>query len=210
MYINHKDDFPLEVVHNAAARQTLFWEGQDSDNVYQLLEGFIRAVTISADGERQVTSFFFAGDQIGLPTVPTYRFSAEAITNVAFIRHSSASWRAALAQNCQSDGGMLQSIGLEQESVYCRGILLGRQGATSRVAAFLCSILDRLPRQGDCFTLPIPQLDIADYLALSPETVCRSFKQLRQLNIVGTPVHGQFVVRDRSALERAADYVGRC
>lgn len=204
MPINAKTAFSQGPLLTAAVKQTLFWQGDECDHVYHLHSGVVRGVTLSEDGERQVTAFFFGGDQIGLPITSNYRYSAEAITDVTYVRRPYSEWQSALIESCQQDGRMLRSIGAEQDPIYRRGMLLGRQGAVSRVAAFLCSIVDRLPRGLVKFDLPMPQLDIADYLALSPETVCRSLKRLRQQGVVEMPAHDLLIVNDRDALERAA------
>ncbi|WP_417622496.1 Crp/Fnr family transcriptional regulator [Parasphingorhabdus sp.] len=202
--ITAKGAFPHQPRSTAAAGRTLFFEGDECQHVYELCSGIVRGVTLSENGERQVTAFFFANDQIGLPITPNYRYSAEAVTNVTYVRRPCNDWRLALIESCRTDGGMLRSIGAEQDPIYRRGMLLGRQGAMPRVAAFLCNIIDRLPGDRNSFDLPMPQLDIADYLALSPETVCRSLKRLREHRIIEMPTHDLLVVRDRDALERTA------
>ena len=204
MQVNIHAALTQEPLLTASAKQTLFWEGDDCNHVYQVSSGIVRGVTLSESGERQIIAFFFAGDQIGLPITSAYRYSAEAITEVSYIRQTHDQWRMELVESCQRDGGMLRSIGAEQNPIYRRGMILGRQGAVARVAAFLYSIMDRLPCDRDGFKLPMPQLDIADYLALSPETVCRSLKRLRQMAIIDMPAHDQLIVHDRSALELAA------
>ncbi|MEH6758663.1 MAG: helix-turn-helix domain-containing protein [Parasphingorhabdus sp.] len=210
MYVNCQDEFLGEVLLTASAKQTMFWEGQDSAYIFQLRSGIVRGVTISEDGERQILAFFFAGDHIGLPITQSYRFSAEAVTDVTYVRQTRGHWNYALAESCLKDGSMLRCIGAEQDPIYRRGMLLGRQGAVTRMAAFLCSIIDRLPQDGVQFDLPISQQDIADYLALTPETVCRSLKRLKQSDIIAMPAHNRLVIHDRDALERAAQSRATC
>lgn len=188
----------------AEAGRTLFWEGDDCDHVFELCSGIVRGVTISESGDRQVTAFFFAGDQIGLPVTATYRYSAEAVTDVGFIRHARSNWRDALIESCRSDGRLLQSIGAEQDPVFRRGMLIGRSGALTRIAAFLTLIVDRLSPKNDGLDFPLPQIDIAAYLALTPETVCRSLRRLRELGIIDMPSHDRLSVCDRHRLELAA------
>jgi CRP-like cAMP-binding protein len=191
-------------VTQAEAGKTLFWEGDEVDHVCELRQGIVRGVTISEDGERQVTAFFFAGDQIGLPVTDCYRYSAEAVTAVSYVRLARSQWREALIESCRNDGGMLKSIGAEQDPIYRRGLLLGRIGALARIAAFLASMAQRLDTRSDGLVFPLPQVDIAAYLALSPETVCRSLRRLREQGIIDMPAHDRLVVRDSTALELAA------
>lgn len=62
-------------------------------------------------------------------------------------------------------------------------LVLGRQNAPERVAAFL---LDMFERQCglERFELPMSRTDIADYLGLSLETVSRVFTRLRGQGIM--------------------------
>ena len=193
-----------EHVLAAEPGQTLFWEGDPCTHVIEVHSGIVRGVSISEEGERQVTAFFFAGDQIGIPVRETYRYSAEPVTKVSYVRHAQGLWCAVMADSLQQSGRLLQSIGAEQDPVFRRGMLIGRSGALSRMAAFLATIIDRLEPCGAGVRFPLPQIDIAAYLALTPETVCRTLKQLRELGLIDMPAHDRLIVRDRSGLEHAA------
>jgi CRP-like cAMP-binding protein len=193
-----------DILLHADVGQTLFWEGDASAHIFELRSGIVRGVSISEEGERQVTAFFFAGDQIGIPVTPTYRYSAEPVTPVSYLRHPHGRWCDALIEAFRRDGRLLQSIGAEQDPLFRRGMLIGRSGALSRVAAFLTLIIDRLEPCGPGLKFPLPQIDIASYLALTPETVCRALKQLRKAEIIDMPSHDRLIVRDRTRLDYAA------
>jgi CRP-like cAMP-binding protein len=192
------------VTMHAEVGKTLFWEGDECDHVCELSHGVVRGVTISEDGERQVTAFFFAGDQIGLPVTDYYRYSAEAVTFVSYVRYARHSWRNALIESCRSDGKLLKSIGAEQDPIFRRGLLIGRIGALTRLAAFLSSLIDRLDPSPRGLVFPLLQVDIADYLALTPETVCRSLRRLREQRIIDMPAHDRLLILDPAALELTA------
>jgi len=67
-------------------------------------------------------------------------------------------------------------------------LLMGRQGAVERLAAFLCEMSDR---SGGFkrFELQMPRIDVADYLGLTVETVSRAVTRLRSANIIR--LHGK-------------------
>jgi CRP-like cAMP-binding protein len=46
--------------------------------------------------------------------------------------------------------------------------------------------------------------DIADYLGLTVETVCRTLTQLKRSELIELPTHGRIVICDRDALEELA------
>lgn len=55
------------IVMPASTGEALFLEGDPCERVLELRRDIARGVNISADGERQVTAYFFPGDQNGLP-----------------------------------------------------------------------------------------------------------------------------------------------
>ncbi len=198
-----------EIAMPANAGEVLFMEGDPCDHVYELRRGIARGVSISADGDRQLTAFFFAGDQIGLPLADSYRFTAEAVTDLSYIRHSRVRWHEALIRSCREDGRLLPSICAEQDPVFRRGIIIGRNSSLVRLCSFLVSIIDRLPEQGGALLFPLTQVDIADYLATTHETICRGLRQLRERGIIAMPDRELLVVRDRPLLEMIASGAAR-
>jgi CRP-like cAMP-binding protein len=197
-----------EILMPAAPGEILFLEGSASEYVHELRHGIARGVSISVDGDRQITAFFFAGDQIGLPVSECYRFTAEAVTELAYIRHSRTRWQEALIRSCREDGRLLPSICAEQDPMLRRGIIIGRHCILTRICAFLVAIIDRLPEAGAehsvAHLLPLTQLDIADYLATTPESVCRGFRQLRERRIIAQPTRDMLIVQNRALLEAIA------
>ncbi|MDE8653685.1 Crp/Fnr family transcriptional regulator [Novosphingobium album (ex Liu et al. 2023)] len=194
-----------DIAMPAGSGEILFLEGDPCDHVYELRRGIARGVNVSSEGDRQVTAFFFAGDQIGLPLSECYRFTAEAVTDVLYVRHSRVRWHEALIRSCREDGRLLPSICAEQDPIFRRGMIIGRNGVVVRVCAFLTSIVDRLPISADgAALLPLPQTDIAAYLATSPESVCRAFRQLREMHVIAMPRRDQIAITDRARLEAIA------
>lgn len=189
----------------AKAGELLFLEGSPCDHVYELRSGVARAVAISEEGDRQVTGFFFAGDQIGIPVTDCYRFTAEAVTDLRYLRHSRLRWHEALIRSCKEEGRMLPTVCTEQDPIFQRGMILGRSGIQVRLCAFLASILDRLPIGADgTLQVPLPQIDIAAYLATSPESVCRVLRHLREQGVVAMPRRDQLEIIDPDRLEALA------
>ena len=65
-------------------------------------------------------------------------------------------------------------------------LVLGRQNAIERIAAFLA---DMAERQGGLrqIELPMSRADIGDYLGLTIETVSRGFTKLKQQGVIRLP-----------------------
>ena len=201
--VSNPDQFPV-IARQARPDETLFMEGDPSVRVFELRSGIVRGVGMSPEGERQIAAFFFAGDQIGLPISDVYRFTAEAVTEVSYFSHSSSRWQDALLRSYREEGKLLPSICAEQDPIFRRGMIIGRSGVLVRISAFLISVIDRLPETDGALHLPLPQVDIAAYLAITPESTCRGFRQLREMGIVSMPRRDALILRDKRGLEALA------
>lgn len=157
----------------------IYAQGQPATHLYQVRFGCVRIHRLLADGRRQISAFHLSGDVFGFETDRTHRFFAEAVgaTGVAALRFSSGSEAAGEVLPLA-----LEALVRAQEHL----LVLGRQNAGERVAAFL---LDMAERQGglEYFELPMSRLDIADYLGLTIETVSRIFSRLKEKGVIRLP-----------------------
>ena len=81
-------------------------------------------------------------------------------------------------------------------------LIVARLTATEKVGGFLLAMSGRLsvgPR--DVVILPISRYDIADYLAISVETVSRSLTELRRSGLIAFTGTRRVRIIDRNALE---------
>jgi CRP/FNR family nitrogen fixation transcriptional regulator len=89
-------------------------------------------------------------------------------------------------------------------------LILGCITAQQKVGSFIIAMTDRLSEAGsDRVTLPFSRYDIADYLAVSVETVSRALSDLqhrRLIRFIGTRV---IQIVDRGALENGDDMPAR-
>ncbi|MHB9879893.1 helix-turn-helix domain-containing protein [Pacificimonas sp. ICDLI1SI03] len=179
----------------AKAGETLFWEGEETDCLYHLRSGIVRGVRYTEEGERNIVGFYFAGDRIGVPVGGTYRFTAEAITVVTYatVRLN------VLADDIRSGGTarLFETVQTELGADEVHSQLLCRQGALQRMCAFVACLYRRL---NGAAIEAIAQVDIADYLALTPETVCRSLKKMRDSGVIAMPRHDRIEVVNPAAL----------
>lgn len=178
----------------------IYGEGEPAHYFYKVVAGAVRIYKVLIDGRRQVGDFYLPGDIFGLEIGEGHTFSAEAITKckVLVINHKALVARAktdhAVAfQLWALTGGELQRL---QDH-----LLLLIKNAPERVAAFLLKMAERISADNSV-ELPMSRRDIADYLGLSVETISRNFTQLEGTGAVEFPSHRQFVLHDRSILNR--------
>ena len=79
-------------------------------------------------------------------------------------------------------------------------LLLGRMTASEWVASFLLEMASR--RDGKrLIELPMSRTDVADYLGLTIETVCRVLSGFKRNGFIAIPNAHRIELRDRAALE---------
>ncbi|WP_445682143.1 helix-turn-helix domain-containing protein [Radicibacter daui] len=163
-------------ISNYKAGEEIYAQGEKADTLYQVAFGCVRVYRLLADGRRQISAFHLAGDVFGFENDETHHFFAEAVSSAGLrsLRKPSTSDAATLMFPFT-----LRSLVRAQEHL----LVLGRQTALERIAAFL---LDLAERQGghDEFEMPMPRNDIADYLGLTIETVSRSFSELKRQGLI--------------------------
>jgi CRP-like cAMP-binding protein len=162
----------------------------------QVEHGCLRVCHPHSDGRRQITEFLFAGDRIGLAEVRSHNGSIEAVTPAAMTLH-----RADPADEEQATDFYNVRLGVLQAKVF----MLGHKNAREKLAAFIIEMSERIAAGSNEVVLPMSRYDIADYLCLSPETVCRNFTQMVADGLVALPESHVVQILHRASLE----FIGR-
>ncbi|MDP3897723.1 MAG: helix-turn-helix domain-containing protein [Mesorhizobium sp.] len=167
---------PMDQVCFFPAGSEIYAQGEKAVGLYQIEFGAVRVYRLLADGRRQISAFHLAGETFGFDASARHHFFAEAITG-ASIRIFATTGRIDMSRELLPLA--LRSLTRAQEHL----LVLGRQNAIERVAAFLLDIADR---QGGAerIDLPMSRTDIGDYLGLTIETVSRAFSKLREKGII--------------------------
>ncbi|TPN50312.1 cyclic nucleotide-binding domain-containing protein [Mesorhizobium sp. B1-1-9] len=175
---------PVTLLDGAVAQPISFFpagteiyaQGEKAGSLYQVEFGAVRVYRLLADGRRQISAFHLAGETFGFEADATHHFFAEAIgaTGIRVVRIA-----AAADMSRQLLPLALKGLIRAQEHL----LVLGRQNAIERVAAFL---VDMTERQGGLrqVDLPMSRLDIGDYLGLTIETVSRVFTRLKDKGVI--------------------------
>jgi len=177
----------IGTVTQLGAKETLLWEGDTAENVYQVVRGVACLYKLLPDGRRQVARFCHAGDVIGLTADGQYPYTADALTGLTVVRIR----RADLDTRIETDGelrkSVLHAIGQELTMAQNQLLLLGRKSASERVATFLQAMVEQAMRDGGdghSIMLAMTRVDIADFLGLTHETVCRTMSLFKNQGII--------------------------
>lgn len=176
--------------------EEIFGEGESSDYIYRIIEGVVRTCRFLGDGRRQIDEFHLAGEYFGLEASETHRCSAEALggpVTVLLIRRHTLNEIA--AHDADVAGRLLELTMSCLQRAQRHVAVLGRKGASERVAAFLLDFAERAGATS-FVDLPVTRQEIADYLGLTIETVSRTFSQFEADGLIGLPDRRRVLVRN--------------
>lgn len=189
-----------------ARNETIFNQGDDADYAYKVVSGVVRLCKHMADGRRHVAQFSFPGDFFSVMEFEQHSFTAEAVTDVVLICYPQGQL-AALSDERPSVRRRFTTL-LSQRLGEMENHLtvLGRQTAKERVVSFLLSLAERIGLdEDDLVDAPMNRQDIADYLGLTNETVCRVLGDLKRSGLIETRSLREFILCDIEALRALAD-----
>ncbi len=187
-----------------ARNQEIYAEGDSTDCWYKVVSGAVRTSKLLADGRRYIASFSFGGDCFGLDSGRERNFSAEAVSDAVVLRLPRNATERLIEQNPDLGRVLRETVLRDLADAQGRMLLLGRMTAAERVATFLLDMFERCDwiKKLD---LPMTRNDIADYLGLTIETVCRVLSGFKRDGMIAIPNAHCIEIVDRSALELAAE-----
>jgi CRP-like cAMP-binding protein len=181
----------------------IVFQGEPAEYCYEVVSGCVRTVRLLEDGRRQVGEFLFAGDLLGCDAAQEYEFGAEAVTPATLRRYRLSAVEDRATRDLAFAQRLRRYSSSQARAARGRLFLLGRKTASERIASFLVEMQERLrPSAPGAIELPMCRGDIADYLGLTIETVCRGLTELRQQGIVAVE-RARIRVLDRGGLARA-------
>jgi CRP/FNR family nitrogen fixation transcriptional regulator len=184
--------------------QEIYTEGDATDCWYKVVSGTVRICKLLADGRRHIAEFCFSGDCFGLDNTGNRVFSAEAVSDAIVLRLPRKATEQLIDQNPALARRLRETMLRDLANAHSRMLLLGRMTAPERVAAFLIEIFERRDVT-KTLDLPMSRTDIADYLGLTVETVCRTLSMFRHERIIALPNPHRIELLDRAALEAISE-----
>jgi CRP-like cAMP-binding protein len=198
----------LEALDSLAVR-TRFRSGQEicgarrpADAWHRVISGVARRCVVRADGRRQIVDLLLPGDFFGFTARAEYGFAVEAVMEGTLIAAYPRRRVEMLADTDPQLGRELREISFQILSrLQAQLLIVGRVTALEKVGSFLLEMAARLSDgPADRVVLPISRYDIADYLAVSVETVSRSLTDLKQRGMIALSGRRQVRILNRHAL----------
>jgi CRP/FNR family nitrogen fixation transcriptional regulator len=173
------------------------------DHWYRVLAGVAKCYVVLPGGRRQILDLLLPNDFFGFTPRCGHYFSLEAVVNDTVVACYPRRRAEALADSDPSIGHevremMSDAVSRSQELL----LILGRTTAREKVGSFLLKMMERCSKQpADRVLLPTSRYDIADYLALSVETVSRSLTELKHRGLIALAGPRRVQIVDRHGLE---------
>jgi CRP/FNR family transcriptional regulator len=190
-----------------ARGRTLFNEGDDAANVYEIVRGMVRLYRVLPDGRRQIMGFLSDGDLVGVAVAGRYVYSAETITAVSARFYARAKFDRMVDEVPGFARRLLMLASDELRAAQEQMLLLGRKSASEKVATFLLALAARQADDRsacDEVVLPMTRTDIADYLGLTIETVSRALRRLKCEGVIALLSTSRVEILDAGRLEEIA------
>jgi CRP/FNR family transcriptional regulator, nitrogen fixation regulation protein len=182
----------------------IYAEGDGSDCWYKVLSGTVRVCKLLADGRRHIAEFCFSGDCFGVDSSSERPYSAEAVDDVVVMRYPRKATERTIDENPALARQLRDSMLRDLANAHGRTLLLARMTAPERVATFLFEMFERRDRT-KALDLPMSRNDIADYLGLTIETVCRILSLFKREDIIAIPSPHRIELLDRHALQNVGE-----
>jgi CRP/FNR family transcriptional regulator, nitrogen fixation regulation protein len=183
--------------------QEICGQGRPAESWYRVLSGAARRYVIRLDGRRQIVDLLLPGDCFGFSTGDEYDFAVEAVTDDTAVASYPRRRVEALVDSDPALAREIRQATFEALSrLQSQLLIMGRITALEKVGSFILEMEQRMRGgRGDSVALPISRYDIADYLAVSVETVSRSLTDLKHRGVIRLSGTRTVEIMDRGALE---------
>ena len=197
----------LKVLHAIGSRihfsrgETIFSEGDPADYAYQIVSGTVRLCKHMADGRRQIAQFLFPGDFFSFMDLSEHSFTAEAVNEAVLVCYPLRQIERLEDERASLRKNFSAMLSRRVRNIQNHLVMLGRQTAKERLASFLIVIIEHSHcKNGGTIEVPMSRQDIADYLGLTIETVCRVLSAMKKQGILSIPNLHQLVIKKAQAL----------
>lgn len=168
----------------------LFERDKPFASIYVVQNGCLKSYRNSNTESEQITAFYFPGDLIGLNAIQDQKHpdSVAAIETATLCELPFDEVNRLCQKSPQLQRNLYQLFSHEVNKVQQSRACLRQKTADSRYAGFLLWLSERYQTFDSSATqqilLQMPRSDIADYLNLTPETICRVSSRLQQEGLI--------------------------
>ncbi|MEQ1866010.1 MAG: helix-turn-helix domain-containing protein [Micropepsaceae bacterium] len=182
----------------------VFFAGDPVERFFEVESGAVMIYRMLDDGRRQLVEVVFAGGIVGLSAGEFHESSCETLTPSVLRSFKSSE----LAQSDALRTRVVKRLQIQLSSMHDHVVSLGRKTAEERVCTLIvrmCELEHSGANAADAIALPMSRSEIADYLGLTLETVCRTLNDLARRGFVEMGARkSEIKVPDLGRLRQAA------
>lgn len=180
--------------------ETIFLQGELAQNLYVVLDGWIKLFRITPTGAEAVVGVFTKGGSFGEAVAlsgDSYPVSAEAVTDGRLLNVRASILATLMQERPEIALAILSSTFRHLHGLVAQIEQLKAHTGAQRVAEFLLELCNC--EEGTCqITLPYDKSLIAGRLGMQPPSLSRAFNRLETLGV--TIDHNQALIADVNAL----------
>jgi CRP/FNR family nitrogen fixation transcriptional regulator len=201
----------LAVITTCHRGQDICSQSDPAEYWYCVVSGAARRYVLRVDGRRQIVGLLLLGDFFGFTSGDEYDSTVEAVGEGTVVASYPRRRVEMLADSDPATAREIRQIAFEALSrLQSQLLIIGRITALEKVGGFILEMAARLSQgRGDSVALPVSRYDIADYLAVSVETVSRSLTDLKHRGVIKLSGTRTVKIVDRDALEEGERDVGQ-
>lgn len=183
----------------------MLFQGEVPRHVYIVLQGLVRAYTISSNGDEQIIGLYGKGDvfplSFAIGDVTTALFYYEALSDAHLLEVDVTTFEHELATNQAATRGLLSHIGREYTTLMLRITALGQARTVEKLAYTFYYLQFRygLERDDGWYELDIKltQSALASLIGQTREGTARNLKTLVEKQIIHYKTSQYFVHREK-------------
>lgn len=192
----------LAVITSCRRGEEIYRADDPPDHWYVIISGVARKSAQLANGQRMIVDFLLPGDFFGFTHREEHHFVVEAVVAGTVVASYPRRLIERLADSNPEVARGIRELAFDATSrLQSRLLILRRTTAVKKVGSFLLEMAERSRDENDdAISLPMSRYDIADYLALSVETVSRALTNLKGRGAIRLSGTRRINIIDRDAL----------
>jgi CRP/FNR family transcriptional regulator len=187
----------LAIERSIKAGESVFWEGDDPDYFYIVVEGRVKVSKHSSSGKELIIAFFDPGEMFGEVAVfegKPYPASAQVVADTKVLAIKKDDFLSFLATHPWVALSIINILGGRLRDAQGRLKDLAGERVEQRLARTLLMLSAKLGS-----TLPFTRQEIADMAGTTTETAFRVTSQLKERGIISS-VRGKITILDETRL----------
>ncbi len=180
--------------------------------VIAVVDGVLGMQHTLEDGRRTIAAYYTRGDIIDMrQRLAHMQGVLVSLTKARICRFQPETFQSVLETNHDAWTAVSENQREQNQLTLCHAADLGKKKALEKLASFILECQLRGGGNGANpveVIIPMPRVNLADYMGLQPETVSRELRRLQEMDLIEVAATNRIVVKDASKLRRLANGAG--